>query len=418
MSTSTIIIAPLYAQSYPKSSGYSNSPMFVVRAYPVDENGWRGAQLANRVFTGGTRLRTVSSEVRFVDSGNLYAIGGAVAVARAIREALGAAGYESVEFQSTPLAQELELTRELALVAGSESSSASPPTNHEEESSMKKTNARISSQFGSHKFDRCERRPRKLPVCPETGLPCFDERHQAGDAVKAVRHGNSELNATAFRCEDCSRWHVAVTDLFMSAAAATAAQLSTASDTPRTGRIIILDIENATLGGRGGADGVAKYLAVLCGQALVITHDDIVIVAAARQVVRKFEGTFTGHNIIWLAGEDVADGADRAALDWLRLNLRALAPDFAELVLISGDHAFARAARRGQKYGLRVRVVTTEHSSGRSTLSRELAAAAHVHTTVRLKSRSLVRQNSQAIDLVARPKHRRVHVANPSLVAA
>lgn len=117
MSTNTIIVAPLYAQSYPKSSGSSNPPMFIVRAYSVDEDARRGAQLANRVFTGGTRHRTVSSDVRFVDSGTLYAIGGATDVVRAIREVLRAAGYESVRFQSAPLAQELEPARELALVA-------------------------------------------------------------------------------------------------------------------------------------------------------------------------------------------------------------------------------------------------------------------------------------------------------------
>ena len=117
MSTSTIIVAPLYAQSYPANSGFSNPPMFIVRAHPLDEAGRRGAQLPNRVFTSGSRLRTISSEVRYVDSGTLYAIGNAAAVVRAIREALRGAGYESVEFQSAPRAHELETTRELALVA-------------------------------------------------------------------------------------------------------------------------------------------------------------------------------------------------------------------------------------------------------------------------------------------------------------
>lgn len=276
---------------------------------------------------------------------------------------------------------------------------------------MKKTTARVGSSFTSHRSTRTgETLTRRMPACRATGLPCFDERQQAGDAVKAFRRAGTGLTARAFRCDDCTRWHVDVADVFTSAAAATAAPLATGCDGRRGGRIIVLDIENATLGARGGATGAAEYLAVLRGQALRITGDDLVIVVAARPLVRVFQETLTGPNVTWLAGADEPDGADRAALDWLRLNLRRLAPGFEELVLISGDHAFARAARRGRKYGLRVRVVTTQHPTGRTTLSRELSGAAHVRTTVRLEGRDRVRQSREAVGLVAGRPHRRVHV--------
>ena len=110
------------------------------------------------------------------------------------------------------------------------------------------------------------------------------------------------------------------------------------------------------------------------------------MVGASRRVGRKYRATLTGSNVKWVIGADAPDGADRALLG--AIDLYRVARDFDELVIVSGDHAFASLARRAKRFGLSVQVVTTEHQDQRSMLSRELAAAADVHTLVRLRPRT------------------------------
>ena len=77
-----------------------------------------------------------------------------------------------------------------------------------------------------------------------------------------------------------------------------------------------------------------------------------------------------------------------------------VARDYDELVIVSGDHAFADLARRAKTFGLSVQVVTSETPQGRPMLSRELAAAADVHTLVRLKVRPNRRENLRRLNLL------------------
>ena len=131
------------------------------------------------------------------------------------------------------------------------------------------------------------------------------------------------------------------------------------------------------------------------------------MVGAARSVLRKYRAAIHGSNVKWIAAAEVPDGADRALL--AAIDLRRVAGDFEELVIISGDRAFSDLARRAKQVGLPVHVVTVPHPDQRTMLSRELAAAADAQTEVRLEPR---RETSSPVTaIVAAPSrtHRRVH---------
>ena len=121
---------------------------------------------------------------------------------------------------------------------------------------------------------------------------------------------------------------------------------------------------------------------------------DHVVVGASRSVARKYRPVITGHNVKWVIGANAPDAADYALLG--AIDLRRVARDYDELVIISGDHAFADLARRAKASGLTVHVVTAEHPENRSTLSRELSAAADIRSVVRLRARSQRARTIQA----------------------
>lgn len=282
---------------------------------------------------------------------------------------------------------------------------------------MKKTNARIDVEFGSHKSGYFARHTRRLPVCPTSGEPCFDERHQANDAAKVIRQVDPDAIVATVRCTAGRHYHLEVSDRLVTLPVTEIAQTA-GDDQPR--RLIFLDGENATHGAHGVDETpLAEFMAVLTGQAMTITAADRIVVGASRIVARKLHAAIAGPNVEWVIGRDEKDGADRALLDWARLNLRALAQGYDELVVISGDHCFETVARRWLKYGpnKRVHVVTTETTDGHPSLSLALSAIAHRRTLIRRTSRAKRAQNQAALDLVART-HRRVHVDNPPLVAA
>ena len=147
-------------------------------------------------------------------------------------------------------------------------------------------------------------------------------------------------------------------------------------------------------------------------QAPGVAPRDHVVVGASRNVARKYRAAIHGTNVKWVVGANAADAADRALLG--AIDLHRVARDYDELVIISGDGAFSDLARRAKRAGLTVQVVTTEHPEQRSMLSRELAAAADVHTLVRLEARApqnLVTPMPQVISPENRPAHLRTAAA-------
>lgn len=238
-----------------------------------------------------------------------------------------------------------------------------------------------------------------LSQCASTGLARFRDRHQARDGARALADAAPDRHVSPFACPDCRGWHVEADEVREPATAThvgTAIEPNrafTASLADRKRRYFLVDIENPTRGAKANCDQVNSFWAVLKQQAPGIAQHDHVVVGASRSVARKYRAAIHGTNVRWIVGANAPDAADNALL--AAIDLRRVARDYDELVIISGDHAFADLARRAKASGLSVQVITAQHPENRSMLSRELAEAADIHTVVRLRAHS---QHLQAIE--------------------
>lgn len=229
----------------------------------------------------------------------------------------------------------------------------------------------------------------RLSKCEATGLARFRDRHQARDGAKALAAGSNAYDVSAFACPDCRGWHVEKTrfrEPIVASVTSMPTEAFSASLGSRKRRYILFDVENPTCGAKATCEELADFWSILKQQAPGIAPRDHVVVGASRSVVRRYRAAIHGPNIKWVVGADAPDGADRALLD--AIDLRRVARDYDELVIVSGDHAFADLARRAKMLGLTVQVVTAQHPEQRSMLSRELAAAADTRTLVRLEART------------------------------
>jgi len=246
-------------------------------------------------------------------------------------------------------------------------------------------------------------RHHKLPICEATGLARYRDRHQARHGAAAATHGAAHLKADTFACPECRGFHLDQVYARQSRGTTVSvapAEASTAALGSRKRRYLLVDIENLTHGAKATRDDAAKLWDVLTQQAPGIAPHDHVVIGAARSVVRKYRTTITGANIKWVTGANTPDGADHALL--AAIDLYRVARDFDELVIVSGDHAFAGLARRAQQFGLTVHVVTADSLDGRPMLSRELANVADTRALVRLDSHSQKNSNVIALHTVAR----------------
>lgn len=251
-------------------------------------------------------------------------------------------------------------------------------------------------------------RRHKLPVCDATGLARYRDRHQARDGAKSLSSGERRYETSVFACADCRGFHLEKTYLrtpiiVAEPSAPTPAFIKSLFTRKRC--YWIIDIENPTSGAKWSPLHVAEFFGLLKTQAPGITSEDHVVVAAARSVRRKYRHAIVGPNVKWVTGADAPDGADRAALH--AIDLHRVARSFDELVIVSGDHAFAELGRQAKKFGITVRVVTVQNPKGRATLSRELAEVADVRTFVRLESRT---NQPVTVEKGSIRTHRRIHV--------
>lgn len=235
---------------------------------------------------------------------------------------------------------------------------------------------------------RAKARKHTLQKCTSTGLARYRDRHQARDGARALASGSQHQDVSTFACPDCRGWHVEKNDACEPIPSASAAEPTNAyseSLGSRKRRYFLVDVENPTRGAKSTCEEVATLWRILKQQAPGIAPEDHVVVGASRRVARKYRAVIRGANVRWVVGADAPDAADRALL--AAIDLHRVARDYDELVIVSGDHAFAPLARRAKRFGLRVRVVTAEHPEQRTMLSRELAAIADTRTLVRLERR-------------------------------
>ena len=240
-------------------------------------------------------------------------------------------------------------------------------------------------------------RRHSLPVCEATGLARFRDRHQARAGANALSSASATLRVDTFACPDCRGWHVEkgkMGAIVTGAVASAPTAAFTDSLNSRKRRYFLIDIENPTRGAKAGVDEVATFWSILKQQAPGVAPHDHVVVGASRSVARKYRPAISGHNVKWVIGANAPDAADCALL--AAIDLRRVARDYDELVIVSGDRAFADLARRAKASGLTIHVVTAEHPENRSMLSRELAAAADVRTVVRPRARTQRKRTIQA----------------------
>lgn len=234
---------------------------------------------------------------------------------------------------------------------------------------------------------RGDYRRHRLPVCNATGLARYRDRHQARHAAQARTAGTTTLKVATYACPDCRGFHLE--EMFPKTpiipAPVEPVAVFTGSLPSRKRRYFLVDIENPTRGAKATAEQVAELWAILKQQAPGIAPHDHVVVGASCSVSHKYRAAIHGVNVRWVVGANAPDGADRALL--AAIDLHQVAQDYDELVIISGDHAFADLARQAKRHGLSVHIVTVEHPGQRTMLSRALAAAADTRSVVRLQPR-------------------------------
>lgn len=256
----------------------------------------------------------------------------------------------------------------------------------------------------------------RLSMCEATGLARYRDRNQARDGAAGRARALASGKVSTFSCPECRGYHLETVfekPTIMRPAPSQASRATTESTTTRKRRYFLVDIENLTHGAKGTPTAVADLWEILRGQAPGVGARDHVVIGAARRVVRRYRSAIQGDNIRWVVGADAPDGADRALL--AAVDLHRVARDFDELVVASGDHAFTALALRAKQMGLTVQVITVEHPEQRTMLARELSAAAHTHTRVRLAPCPQRPAPANPIQVREARRHSRVH---QGLVAA
>lgn len=133
-------------------------------------------------------------------------------------------------------------------------------------------------------------------------------------------------------------------------------------------KIVLLDIENMMFGAHE-TDAVRNRSAEILALAEARRPTDMVIVGCNPSMAFRAKDLFPNAQIVTGRGKD---GADAALIDMI--DIRHAAERFNELVIVSGDHAFAPIAHAARKVGLSVRVVAPRH--GLSTALRVFADTA------------------------------------------
>lgn len=117
-------------------------------------------------------------------------------------------------------------------------------------------------------------------------------------------------------------------------------------------KIVLLDLENMLFGQHETQRSTQDRSEEILRLAEARRPTDMVIVGCNPNLAFSAKDLFPLARIVTGHGKD---GADRALID--TLDLQHAAERFAELCIVSGDHAFAEIAHAARKAGMRVRVV-------------------------------------------------------------
>lgn len=226
-----------------------------------------------------------------------------------------------------------------------------------------------------HKASRQARH--RLPACSYTGLPRYRDRHQARQAARARSAGEQPFKVAVFGCPDCRGFHLELMPQPSQHHTTSVAETREPRRENRSRRYVLIDLENLTQGGKANPEEVVGLWRAM-GEQLALDLDDHVVIGTSRGIAGKYRGTIHGPNVKWVVGADAPDGADHALL--AAIDLHRVARHYEELLIASGDHAFAGLARQAHAKGLKVEVITTDRPGRRRALSRALAVQADRQT--------------------------------------
>lgn len=243
-------------------------------------------------------------------------------------------------------------------------------------------------------------RTHKLPLCRPTGLARYRDRHQAKQAATSMRAGNTKHRYTTWACPECRGYHLEKFDpVHLDHLNNHKAPKPSPSPKHKTGRYLLVDIENLTHGARLTREEVNLLWQALAKDTLDLTDQDHIVIGAARRITRKYRPAIQAPNVKWVVGTNAPDGADNALL--AAIDLYQVAKQYHELVILSGDHVFSGLARRAKTMGLNVHVVNTARPDSRAMLSRELSATADTRTLVRFQPNGTPRDYPVSVQKVS-----------------
>ena len=262
----------------------------------------------------------------------------------------------------------------------------------------------ISTQLAPRTPHRNGKAPsHRLPVCTETGLPRYRDRHQARDAAHSITMCSPRFRAHTYPCLDCRGFHIEKSPVLYSNLTDAPRKSSVIAAAPQSSsrrRYVLVDIENLTQGAQASCAEVGQLWATLQNKALGITHRDHVVVGAALGVHRKYRTAIHSAQTKWVVGTAGPDGADRALI--AAIDIARVAREFDELVIASGDHAFAELAGRALQLGMRVHVVYAENRGQRTALAGQLFELADTRTLIRSDLRIHTQSKRDANSVTAR----------------
>ena len=165
------------------------------------------------------------------------------------------------------------------------------------------------------------------------------------------------------------------------------------SEHDNTSTLHLIDLENhLSIKGRKITEDDAKKWWSVYKQHFV-RRGDLVMVGVSPRTARWLKA-FNGDRIQARIGHTGPDGADDALL--ASVYVPDMAERFGRWNIVSGDGAFTGLARQGERRGVRVHLITT----GDTGVAPKLAAAATLHSKIRLSPRSKQKRNATVMHAI------------------
>ena len=193
----------------------------------------------------------------------------------------------------------------------------------------------------------------RLAQCTISGKARYRDRKQARDAINAAVRGGETHRLAAYNCRDCRGVHL---ERVLPAAEGIAQQRvntsACAASANRVRRYFLVEIENIFAGRVPSTADLQGFWDVLVHEATGLSEADHVLASASRSFTKRVRHYLDHAQLKWVLADGSPDAADLALIN--ATNVHQLAKRYDELVILSGDHAFAQLARQARAKGMKV----------------------------------------------------------------